>query len=58
MFENRLLGLIFWLKGEEGTRGWREFYNEVLHKLHCSVNIVSLTKSGGSKEGHGMDLRE
>jgi hypothetical protein len=45
VFEKRVLRRIFGPKRHEVTKGWRELYNEKLHYLYCSPNIIKMTKS-------------
>ena len=51
MFENKILRRIF---GPKKMRmGWRRFYNEELHILYRSPNIVRVNKSGSLRwAGH------
>jgi hypothetical protein len=44
VFENRVLRKIFVPKGEEDG-SWRKFYNDELHSLYSSPNIVRVIKS-------------
>jgi hypothetical protein len=44
MFENRVLRRIFGLKRDEVTGGWRKLYNEELHNLYSSTNILRMIK--------------
>lgn len=37
---SRALRRIFGTRQEEVMEGWRKAYNEELHKLYCSANIV------------------
>jgi hypothetical protein len=45
MFENRMLRGIFGPKRDEVTGDWRKLYNEELHKLYSSPNIIRMIKS-------------
>jgi len=45
VFENRVLGRIFWPKRDEVTGEWRKLHNEELNDLYCSTNIVRVIKS-------------
>ena len=44
VFENRILRRIFGLKTDENGE-WRRLYNEELHSLYRSANIVRVIKS-------------
>ena len=44
VFENRILRRIFGLKRDENGK-WRRIYNEEIHSLYRSPNIVSVIKS-------------
>ena len=44
MFENRMLRRIFWPNRDEVTQERRKLYNEELHDLYSSPNIVRLIK--------------
>ena len=44
VFENRILRHIYGFKRDENGE-WRRLYNEKLHSLYCSPNIVSVIKS-------------
>jgi hypothetical protein len=44
-FENRMLRRIFGSKRDEVTGDWRKLYNEELHKLYSSPNIIRMIKS-------------
>jgi hypothetical protein len=41
MFEKRVLRRIFGSKREEMAGDWRRLYNEELHNLHSSPNIIN-----------------
>jgi hypothetical protein len=43
--ENRILRKIFGSKREEVAGGWRRLYNEKLHNLYASLNIMRVIKS-------------
>jgi hypothetical protein len=45
VLENRVLRRIFGSKTDEGTGGWRKLYNEELHNLYSSPNIIRMIKS-------------
>jgi hypothetical protein len=45
VFENRVLRRIFGTKREEVAGGWRRLYNEELHNLYASPNIIRVMKS-------------
>jgi hypothetical protein len=45
VFENRVLRIIFRVKGEEVTGEWRKLHKEELTYLYCSPNIVRVIKS-------------
>jgi hypothetical protein len=45
VFEKRVLRRIFGPKRDEVTGEWRKFYNEELHNLYSSPNIIRQTKS-------------
>jgi hypothetical protein len=42
VFENRFLRRIFVTRREEVTGGWRKLYNEELHNVYSSSNIIWL----------------
>jgi hypothetical protein len=45
VFENRVLRRIFGLRRDEVTGDWRKLYNEELHNLYSSPNIIRKIKS-------------
>jgi hypothetical protein len=45
VFENRVLRKIFAHKREEVAGSWRRLYNEAVHNLYASSNIVTMIKS-------------
>jgi hypothetical protein len=45
VFGNRELRRIFGPKWDEMVRGWRKLYNEELHNLYSSPNIIRTIKS-------------
>jgi hypothetical protein len=45
VFENRVLRRILGLRRDEVIGGWTKLYNEELHDLHSSSNIIRITKS-------------
>jgi hypothetical protein len=44
VFENRVLRGVFGPKRHEVTGEWRKLYNEELHELYSSPNIVRVIK--------------
>jgi hypothetical protein len=42
VFENRVLRRIFRPKRDGVTGGWRKLYNEKLHNLNSSTNIIRI----------------
>jgi len=44
VFENRVLRRILGPKRKEDVGGWKNVYNEVLHNLYASQNIIRLMK--------------
>jgi hypothetical protein len=53
VFENRVLRRIFGPKRDEVTGDWRKLYNEELHNLYYSPNVIRLIKSMGMRlAGH------
>jgi hypothetical protein len=51
MFENKLLTIVFGLKREEGTGGWRKLRREELHNPNSSPDIIWVVKSRSSRFG-------
>jgi hypothetical protein len=45
VYENRVLRKIFGPKKEEVVGDWRRLYNEELHKLNTSPNVIRAVKS-------------
>jgi hypothetical protein len=45
VFDNRILIIIFGPKRDEITGEWRKLYNEELHNLYSSPNIIRQIKS-------------
>jgi hypothetical protein len=45
VFENRVLRRIFESKRDEIIRGRRNLFNEELHNLYCSPNVIRMIKS-------------
>jgi hypothetical protein len=45
VFENRVLRRIFGPKRDEVTGGWRKLYNEELHNLYSSPDIIRTIKA-------------
>ena len=53
VFGNRMLKRIFGSKMDKVTREWRRLHDEGLTDLHCSPNIICITKSRKTRwEGH------
>jgi hypothetical protein len=51
--ENRVLRRIFGPKGEEIAGVWRRLYNEELHNLYASPNVIKVIKCMTMRrEGH------
>jgi hypothetical protein len=44
VFGNRMLRRIFGSKREEVVGGWRSLYNEKVHNLYASLNIIGVIK--------------
>jgi hypothetical protein len=51
VFENIMLRAIFGLKREEIKVGLRKIYNEEIHKLYCSPNIINSDQVKGNEMG-------
>jgi hypothetical protein len=45
VFENRVLRRIFETKKKKVAGGWRRQYNEELHNLYTSSNVIRVIKS-------------
>jgi hypothetical protein len=45
VFENIVLRKMFGPRRDEVTGGWRTLYNEELHNLYTSSNIIRMMKS-------------
>jgi hypothetical protein len=45
VFENRVMRRIFGPKREEVAGSWRRLYNEELHNLYASPNIIRVIRS-------------
>jgi hypothetical protein len=45
MLENRVLRKIFGTKRDGITKDWMRWHSEEFHDLHCSPNIIWVTKS-------------
>jgi hypothetical protein len=54
VFEKRVLRRTFGPKRDEVTEEWKKLYNEKLHYLYCSPNIVQVIKSRMRWAGQGM----
>jgi hypothetical protein len=53
VLENRVLGRIFDVKGDEVTGDWRKLHNEELHNMYSEPNIIRMIKSKRMKlAGH------
>jgi hypothetical protein len=52
VFENRMLSRIFGPKRDEVTGGWRKLYNEELHNLYSSSQVMEdeMDSMNGGKE--------
>jgi hypothetical protein len=44
LLENRMLKRVFGCKREEVVGGWKILYNEELHNLNASPNIMTVIK--------------
>jgi hypothetical protein len=55
--ENRVLRKIFGPKREEDG-SWRKLYNDELHSLYSSLNVVRVIKSRMRWAGHVARMRE
>jgi hypothetical protein len=53
VFENRVLRKIFGPKRDDVTGEWRRLYNEQLHDLHPSPDIIHVIKSRSMRLGGG-----
>jgi hypothetical protein len=58
VFENRVVRRILGPKVEEASGLWRKLYNEELHNLHSSPNIVRVGKSGRIRSWHSAHTAE
>jgi hypothetical protein len=57
VFENRVLRRIFGPKKDEMLGSWRKFYNEELHNLQSSPDIIRMVKSRRLRwPGHASTL--
>jgi hypothetical protein len=45
VLENRVLRIIFGTKRDEVTGSWRNLFNEEIHNLYSSPNIIRIIKS-------------
>jgi hypothetical protein len=52
VFENRVLRKIFGPKRDEVAGDWRKLYNEELHNLYSSPNIIGMIMSRTRLAGH------
>jgi hypothetical protein len=57
-FENRVLRIIFGLKRDEVTGGWRRLYNEELHNLYSLPSIIRIMKEDENGRVYSMNERE
>jgi hypothetical protein len=44
LYENRVLRKIFGPKRNKLTEEWRKLHKEELYDLHCSANLIRVTK--------------
>jgi hypothetical protein len=59
VFENRVLRRIFGPKRDEVTGDWRKLYNDELHNLYFSPNIIRMNKSSRMRwAGYVAQMRE
>jgi hypothetical protein len=59
ILENRVLIRISGPKRDKVTGGWRKLYNEELHNLYTSQNIIRMIKARRMKwEGHVVCIRQ
>jgi hypothetical protein len=59
VFENRVLRRIFGPKRDEVTGEWRKLYNEELHNLYSSPDIIRQVKSRRMRwAGHVARMEE
>jgi hypothetical protein len=58
VFENRVLRRIFGPKRDEVTGGCRKLYNEELHNLYTSPNIIGVIKLRMGWSGHVVHMGE
>jgi hypothetical protein len=57
--EDRVLRRIFGLKRNEVIGGWRKLYNEELHNLYSSANIMAVIRSRRMRwEGYVARMEE